>query len=152
MKVLTVCLGNICRSPAAQGLLEHLVAQQYLDIEVDSAGTAAYHLGKHPDRRSIEALAQIGVDISRQRARQVTRQDFYDFDWILAMDRANLSNLQDICPEDASAEVVMLGNFRKGFNGGEVADPYWGDESDFEKMREHLLRLLQDFTAHIKSL
>lgn len=94
MKILVVCLGNICRSPAAQGIFEYLACSQSLDLTVDSAGTAAYHIGKRPDARSINALAQVGIDISKQSARQVSQQDFYEFDWILAMDKENLLNLQ----------------------------------------------------------
>lgn len=151
MKVLMVCLGNICRSPAAQGVLEFLARKHRLDIQVDSAGTAAYHIGKRPDARSIAALAEIGIDISQQRARQVSRHDFEEFDWILAMDRDNLNNLAQLAPAQGRAKIALLGEYRNGLNGGEVADPYWGEAAEFAQMREHLMDLLQDFISEIKS-
>ncbi len=90
-KVLAVCLGNICRSPAAQGILENVASNNRLFLELDSAGTAAYHLDNPPDSRSIAALKNVGIDISQQKARQVTISDFNEYDWILAMDRENLT-------------------------------------------------------------
>ena len=145
MKILTVCLGNICRSPAAQGILEYIAEVRSIPVTIDSAGTAAYHIGNLPDQRSIKALKQIGIDISAQRARKVCTQDFYDFDWILAMDRQNLSNLMEIMPSDASARVVMFGEFDGTAQYGEVADPYYGREAGFALMREHLVQIAEDF-------
>ncbi len=97
-RVLFVCLGNICRSPTAHGVFETLVAQHNLErlIEVDSAGTAAYHVGNPPDKRSVAAAQQRGYELDHLRARQVTAQDFETFDYILAMDSENLDNLKSI--------------------------------------------------------
>ncbi|SBS31820.1 Low molecular weight protein-tyrosine-phosphatase YfkJ [Marinomonas aquimarina] len=149
MKLLTVCLGNICRSPAAQGILEHLAQQRGVDLSVDSAGTAAYHVGKLPDARSIRTLSNAGIDITHQRARQVSPEDFHRFDWILAMDAENLANLQRIAPAGHEAKVVMFGRYRKGVDFGEVDDPYYGGEQGFEDMKQQLIKISNDFLAHL---
>ncbi|MEO9275313.1 low molecular weight protein-tyrosine-phosphatase [Marinomonas sp. 5E14-1] len=150
-KVLTVCLGNICRSPAAQGILEKIATTQKLYLELDSAGTAAYHVGNPPDSRSISALKKVGIDISGQKAREVSVEDFHEFDWILAMDRANLINLCKIQPEDSPAKVVMFGEFNELANFGEVDDPYYGGTEGFAFMREHLTDIANAFVLHINS-
>lgn len=149
MNVLTVCLGNICRSPAAQGILEHLSQQQGLDLSVDSAGTAAYHVGKLPDARSIRTLKNAGIDITNQRARQVTAADFDRFDWIVAMDADNLANLKRIAPRQCRAKVVMFGRYRQGVDFGEVEDPYYGGDQGFEDMKDQLTIISNDFLAHL---
>lgn len=149
MKVLTVCLGNICRSPAAQGILEHLAQQQGLDVAVDSAGTAAYHIGKLPDARSIRTLKHAGIDITQQRARQVSVADFDRFDWIVAMDADNLANLKRIAPAQCRAKVVMFGRYREGVDFGEVDDPYYGGDQGFDAMKEQLMTISNDFLAHL---
>lgn len=149
MKVLTVCLGNICRSPAAQGILEHLSQQQGLDVAVDSAGTAAYHIGKLPDARSIRTLDGAGIDITLQRARQVSVADFDRFDWIVAMDAENLANLKRIAPAQYRANVVLFGRYRDGVDFGEVDDPYYGGDQGFEDMKDQLMTISNDFLAHL---
>lgn len=150
-KVLTVCLGNICRSPAAQGILESIAHKQDVFLELDSAGTAAYHIGNSPDSRSITALHQVGIDISRQKARQVTKDDFHEFDWILAMDRENLSNLKKIQPKNSKATLVMFGEFYDHVAFGEVIDPYYGGDEGFTKMRKHLSQIADAFVHHLHS-
>ena len=150
-KVLTVCLGNICRSPAAQGILESVATKRGIFLELDSAGTAAYHIGNPPDPRSIAALHQIDIDISRQKARQVNKNDFYEFDWILAMDRENLSNLKEIQPKNSKATLVMFGEFYDHVAFGEVADPYYGGDEGFTEMRKHLLTIADAFVHHLDS-
>jgi protein-tyrosine-phosphatase len=150
-KVLTVCLGNICRSPAAQGILEQIATSNRLHLEIDSAGTAAYHLGKSPDSRSIAALKEIGLDISKQKARQVRVEDFDEFDWILAMDKDNLSNLKRLKPEYSKANLVMFGEFNDQVNFGEVDDPYYGGAEGFTLMREHLTEISTAFVHHLNS-
>lgn len=150
-KVLTVCLGNICRSPAAQGILERVASNHTVFLELDSAGTAAYHIGKQPDLRSIKALNQVGVDISHQKARQVAQSDFYEFDWILAMDRENLLNLEKIKPSNSQAKLVMFGEFYDHAAFGEVVDPYYGGEEGFIAMREHLIEIAEAFISHLQS-
>jgi protein-tyrosine-phosphatase len=149
IKVLTVCLGNICRSPAAQGILEHLAESKKLPIEVDSAGTAAYHIGNLPDKRSIKTLKDVGIDITTQRARQVKVEDFDEFDWIVAMDAENLANLKRIAPSYAKAKVVMFGCYRNDVNFGEVDDPYYGGDDGFVAMKDQLFEIAEDFLAHI---
>lgn len=150
-KVLTVCLGNICRSPAAQGILDNVASKNHLFLELDSAGTAADHLGNPPDSRSIAELNNVGIDISQQKARQVIISDFYEHDWILAMDRENLNNLKKIQPENTKATLVMFGEFDQHISLGEVADPYYGDDEGFTDMRKHLTDIAQAFVNHLNS-
>lgn len=150
-KVLTVCLGNICRSPAAQGILESVSNEQGVFLELDSAGTAAYHVGNPPDPRSAFALQQIDINIAQQKARQVSVDDFYAFDWILAMDRENLSNLQKIQPENSPAKLVMFGEFDHIADFGEVVDPYYGGQDGFAQMRSHLKTIANAFVHHLIS-
>jgi protein-tyrosine phosphatase len=138
MKLLIVCLGNICRSPTAEGVVRALAAREYpqLELEVDSAGTASYHAGEPPDRRSIAAARRHGYEISHLRARQVTRADFDRFDHVLAMDDSNFAELERLRPVDSRA---VLGTFLQhagaaGFDG--VPDPYHGSVEDFERVVE----------------
>jgi protein-tyrosine phosphatase len=140
-KVLFVCLGNICRSPSAHGIFETLVAQADADswIEVDSAGTAAYHIGKSPDPRSVQAAKKRGYDLSHLRARQVTEEDFDTFDFILAMDRENLANLQTMRPEGSKAKVRLFLEYGQCVEQ-EVPDPYYGGDAGFE----HVLDLVEN--------
>ncbi|WP_111637036.1 low molecular weight protein-tyrosine-phosphatase [Marinomonas shanghaiensis] len=149
-KVLMVCLGNICRSPAAQGIIESLnLKQGGVRLEVDSAGTAAYHVGNPPDSRSIAVLKQVGIHIDQQQARQVTKADFAEFDWILAMDRENLANLKKIQPAACKAKVVLFGEFEPSVSFGEVADPYYGGEDGFVAMRKHLTQISEAFIHYL---
>jgi len=150
-KVLTVCLGNICRSPAAQGILENVASLKPIFLELDSAGTAAYHIGNSPDSRSIATLKKVGINIAQQKARQVKKSDFDEFDWILAMDRENLCNLKKIQPEHSKAKLVMFGEFNQDVNFGEVADPYYGGDEGFDKMRQHLTDIAEAFVRHLNS-
>lgn len=134
LAVLFVCLGNICRSPTAQGVFERQLAQSALagQVRVDSAGTAAYHLGKSPDSRAQAFARKRGVDLSSLKARQVTVNDFYDFDWILAMDQQNLSNLEALRPADARAKLVLFLSLLPESTQKEVPDPYYGGDEGFE--------------------
>jgi protein-tyrosine phosphatase len=136
VRILFVCLGNICRSPTAEGALRRLCAAEApaLDIEVDSAGTADYHVGAAPDPRSRQAAAARGIDLSALRARQVERQDFTRFDLILAMDRQNLRALRAMRPPGSAARVELFLEFAGGPAGGEVPDPYMGTGADFERV------------------
>lgn len=135
VSVLFVCLGNICRSPTAQGVFTSLVAQQGLagQIVADSAGTAAYHLGKPADLRAQRAAVARGYDLSALRARQVSEDDFRQFDYILAMDEANLAELKHMAPPDATAQLGRLldyGHCREH----DVPDPYYGGPGGFEQV------------------
>jgi protein-tyrosine phosphatase len=135
-KLLVVCLGNICRSPTAEGVLRHLLAEESTDlrIEVDSAGTGDYHLGEPPDLRSQRAAKRRGIDLSGLSARQVRRQDFDEFDLILAMDRRNLADLEAMRPAWSRAEVRLFLEYAGEPGISEVPDPYFGDAGDFDRV------------------
>jgi protein-tyrosine phosphatase len=135
-RVLFICLGNICRSPTAEGVLRHLVAKEApdLSIEIDSAGTADYHIGAPPDSRSQRAALRRGIDLSGLRARQVTQDDFSRFDLILAMDRDNLRELQAMRPEGSRAALKLFLEYAPELNLHDVPDPYYRDASAFEEV------------------
>ena len=127
-KVLFVCTGNICRSPTAEGVLRHLAKDAGIDIHVESAGTHDYHVGDPPDARAQRHAKGRGYDLSAQRARQVRRRDFEEFDLIVAMDRGHLEILRDNCPPQHLAKVRML------VKGHDVPDPYYGGAEGFEQV------------------
>ncbi len=152
MKVLFVCLGNICRSPTAEGVFRHYVEQAGLSdqITIDSAGTADWHIGKTPDPRAQAAAAQRGYDLSPLRGRQAQAEDFATFDLILAMDKSNLSNLQAIQPVDGKAELALyLPRF--GISPDEVPDPYYGGDDGFELVLDMLEQASQVLLDEIKA-
>ena len=126
MKILMVCLGNICRSPLAHGILEHLVKEKNLNWEIDSAGTGNWHIGEKPDRRSIAVAQKYGVDITNQSCRQFDITDFEKYDHILTMDQNNLSDVISLANGDDGVKKVRL--FLKN---GIVPDPYH-DDNQFE--------------------
>lgn len=130
--VLFVCLGNICRSPMAEGAFRVAAQERGLAVLVDSAGTASYHLGHEPDPRAIAVARGHGIDIAGQSARQIERDDFYRFTHIIAMDRANLEALRAKAPRDGTARLAMLLDALEGRRGEPVADPYYGDTAAFE--------------------
>ncbi len=134
IRVLFVCLGNICRSPSAEGVFRSLVESEGLGgrIKVDSAGTAAYHIGNPPDRRSQYAALLRGVDISSQRARRVSPGDFKKFNYVLAMDRDNLSDLAHIGPSSGDHRLELFLNFAPELGRSDVPDPYYGSGNGFE--------------------
>lgn len=140
--ILFVCLGNICRSPSAEAVMRQLTQNHGLNIRLDSAGTAGYHIGEMPDGRAIEVGASLGFDLSTLRARQVSSQDFYEFEVICAMDQQNLANLHRLMPTDATANVLL---FDGQFGNQEVADPYYGDRGDFEQMFSHITQISQNW-------
>ncbi len=129
--VLFVCLGNICRSPMAVGAFRASAQLRGLECMVDSAGTAAYHLGSPPDPRAIAVAAAHGIDIAGQTARQIEREDFYRFSHIIAMDRANLEGLRARAPRDGTAQLALLMDVVDGRRGDGVVDPYHGDAETF---------------------
>jgi protein-tyrosine phosphatase len=135
-KVLFVCLGNICRSPTAEGVLRHLAAKEapQLALEIDSAGTADYHLGAPPDPRSQHAALRRGIDISGLRARQIAEDDFARFDLILAMDGANLGELQAMQPRNSRAAVKLFLEYAPDLGLRDVPDPYYRDAAAFEEV------------------
>ncbi|MEZ2331624.1 low molecular weight protein-tyrosine-phosphatase [Mesorhizobium sp. RCC_202] len=130
--VLFVCLGNICRSPLAEGVLRAVLAErgEDQDIVADSAGTGGWHSGEEPDRRSIAVAGQHGIDISGQRARKVLPEDFSRFDLILGMDRANVRDLKALAPPAARDRVHLYLDFATG-NAHDVPDPYYDDQQAF---------------------
>ena len=135
MKILMVCLGNICRSPIAEGVLRHKAAQLGLDIEVDSAGTAAYHVGEQPDPRMQETALKHDIDISGQSARQFSTDDFELFDIIYAMDSSNYQDILSLTEKDVHRDKVkMLLNEYKPGSDMSVPDPWYGGADGFEEV------------------
>lgn len=130
--VLFVCLGNICRSPLAEAAFRKAAEDAGLEVEADSAGTAAYHIGEPPDPRSIATAASKGVDIRQYRGRQLSREDFARFTHIFAMDHQNLRNIEAIQPKGATAHVSLLLDLVEGREGAAIADPYYDGEERFE--------------------
>ena len=126
--ILTVCTGNICRSPTAEGVLRKFIKNNNLvdKVEVDSAGTHGYHVGEAPDSRTQRAAAVRGYNLSQLRARKVARQDLDYFDLILAMDKSNLDNLQRMASPEQQTRIKLFMDFSKNFDDKEVPDPYYG--------------------------
>jgi len=129
-------LGNICRSPTAEGVTRHLAGLDaaHVGLELDSAGTAGYHIGAPPDARSQRAAAKRGIDLSGLRARKVARDDFERFDLILAMDRTNLRDLGRLAPMGARAEVRLFLDYAPACADRDIPDPYYGDALGFERV------------------
>ena len=130
--VLFVCLGNICRSPLAEGALRAEAARLGLELVVDSAGTGDWHAGEPPDERAQRTALRNGVDISGLRARQVRGEDFHRFTHLIALDHDNLANLRRLAPSDATARLSLLLDHVPGREGQAVADPWFGDEAGFD--------------------
>lgn len=139
MKILMVCLGNICRSPLAEGILQNKALKNGKSIVVDSAGTAAFHIGKLPDERSIEVANKYGIDLTNQRARQFKVQDFNKFDVIYAMDAENYNNILKLasCKEDEEKVKLILNEIEPNSNSS-VPDPYYGGDEGFENVYQML--------------
>lgn len=136
IKVLFCCMGNICRSPTAHGVFEALVAREGLaeQIEVDSAGTHAYHVGEPPDTRAQETARRRGLDLSVQRARQARRDDVQCFDYILAMDRDNHRALCALFSDARGGKVHLFMDYAPQLQIAEVPDPYYGGPAGFERV------------------
>lgn len=139
-KVLFVCMGNICRSPTAQGVFRKMVAEAGLEstVQVGSAGTHAYHVGEPPDARAQQAAKRRGVEIADLRARQVTQDDFRDFDLILAMDWENLALLQQQCPKAHKHKLHLLMRFAGEHDAATVPDPYYGGPEGFNTVLDYV--------------
>lgn len=135
-KVLFVCMGNICRSPTGQGVFEHLIEQAGLSdqVEVDSAGTHAYHTGEPPDNRASRTALKRGISLDGQCARRVSGDDFERFDYVLAMDSNNLRDLMSICPDEHRHKVKLLLSYADGLSTEDVPDPYYGGTTGFERV------------------
>ncbi len=136
VSVLFVCLGNICRSPTAEGVFRKLVEDAGLGerVRIDSAGTASYHVGATPDARAMAAAKLRGFDLSAIRARHVAEEDFAAFDLILAMDEENLADLRRAAPAGARAQLRLLLEFAPGAGVTAVPDPYYGGKNGFEQV------------------
>ncbi len=126
-RILFVCLGNICRSPTAEGVFRGLAAKVGADLVIDSAGTSGWHNGELPDRRSMAEAKRRGYDLSQQRSRKLTAQDFFDFDLILGMDNSNVRNIEAVRPSGALTPVRLFLDYAPGQPLREVPDPYYED-------------------------
>lgn len=153
MKVLFVCTANICRSPTAEGVFQKMLAASNMagKVEIDSAGTHRYHIGEPPDERATEHANARGYDLSTIRAREISPRDFEEFDFVLAMDAANIRHLKAMCPSRLSEKVELLLDYGSNDSEHNVPDPYSGKARDFEKALDliedgcrGLLRYLED--------
>ncbi|MEO7392828.1 MAG: low molecular weight protein-tyrosine-phosphatase [Ramlibacter sp.] len=149
-----VCMGNLCRSPTAEGVLRHLVRDAGLEasVRVDSAGTVDYHVGSPPDQRSRRHALQHGYDLSDLRARQVEQADFEQFDLILAMDWENLQELQDQCPEQHLHKLWRLMEFAPPGLGDVVVDPYNGGADGFDTVLDHVELACRGLLIHLRRM
>ena len=152
VKVLFVCMGNICRSPTAEGVFRHKVEQAgHSDrIEIDSAGTHAYHIGEQPDGRAQQAALGRGVDLSVQRARKVNSNDFDIYDYVIAMDDSNMNDLLSICPAGLEEKVKLFLSYATNANTSEVPDPYYGSGNGFEIVLDLVEDAADGFIAHLQ--
>ena len=152
MRVLFVCMGNICRSPMAEGVFRRRVDEAGLaaQIAVDSAGTHSYHVGEPPDVRAQEAAQRRGYDISRLRARQITRDDFNKFDYVLAMDETNRRLLARLCPGHQAGKLKLFLEFHADPAAREVPDPYYGGAQGFEKVLDLVEEAAQGLLGHLR--
>lgn len=139
-RVLFVCMGNICRSPTAEGVFRHMVTQAGLDdvAHIDSAGTHAYHVGDPPDPRSVMAGRKRGYDLSRLKAKAIDDDDFRDNDLILAMDWDNLATLQKMCPPGHHHKLQLLMRFATEHEAATVPDPYYGGPAGFDLVLDYV--------------
>lgn len=152
VKVLFVCMGNICRSPTAQGVFEALVRREGLEgqIEIDSAGTHGYHVGKPPDPRAQEAALRRGIDLSGLRARLARPEDFLEYDYILAMDESNYEDLRELCIPDYEDRLRLFLDFAPQSGVREVPDPYYGGRQGFERVLDLIEQAATGLLADIR--
>ncbi|MEN8170970.1 MAG: low molecular weight protein-tyrosine-phosphatase [Pseudomonadota bacterium] len=153
VKILFVCMGNICRSPLAHGLFEHRVEEAGLSeqIIIDSAGTHAYHVGELPDPRSQETALSHGFDLSSQRGRKVSASDFDKFDYVLAMDSDNHALLSELCSDDKRHKLRLFLEFAPQLAETEVPDPYYGGTTGFEHVYQLIDAAADGLMADIES-
>jgi protein-tyrosine phosphatase len=157
MRILFVCMGNICRSPTVEGVFRRLAQERapHLPLEIDSAGTHDYHVGEPPDARAVSAAARRGIDLRGLRARQVSDADFERFDLILAMDRLNYVTLVERAPEEFRERIRLFMEFAAGREVDDVPDPYYGGPPGFEQVldlaEEAAAGLLDEVTRQIEA-
>lgn len=149
--ILIVCLGNICRSPLAEGAFRSAANRHGIDITVDSCGTAAYHIGNAPDPRSIAVAAQNSVDISELQARQLCEADFTEFTHIFAMDDENLANIRAMRPEESIAEIALLMDCVSGREGAAIVDPYYGGDEGFQRTWKDVVAAAEAFMEKLNA-
>jgi len=153
-RVLFVCLGNICRSPLAEGVFKHLVDEAGLSgkFAIDSAGTGSWHVGERPDARAAMVAREHGVELD-SRARQVTEQDLREFDYVIAMDRENLRSLERLAgASEATAEIGLLRAYEPDPDSEEVPDPYYGGVSGFENVYDIVARSCEGLLTRLRAL
>lgn len=152
IKVLFVCMGNICRSPTAHGVFRRLVETRGLEqrFEIDCAGTHGYHVGRAPDPRAQAAVLKRGIDIGHLRARKVSGADFTYFDYILAMDKDNYDDLLALCPEAHTRKLRLFMAFAPELHVEEVPDPYYGGASGFDRVLDLVEAASAGFLTHVE--
>ena len=146
MKVLFVCTGNICRSPTAEGVLKVMARKEGVSLHVESRGTHDYHVGEAPDERAQHHAGRRGYDLSSQRATQLSRRDFEEFDLVLAMDRGHLQILERICPSKYLSKVRLF------VPGKDIPDPYYGGSEGFEQVLDLVEAACRGLLSEIKAL
>lgn len=152
VSVLFVCMGNICRSPTAHAVFRDLVRKEGLEhaIEVDSAGTHAYHVGELPDRRSMQVAKDRGIEMADLRARKVDFGDLYEYDYVLAMDEANLANLLEMALPEHKEKIRLFMGFAPERPEKEVPDPYYGGPEGFDQVFDMVTAASEGLLSHIK--
>lgn len=151
MKILLVCLGNICRSPMAEGILRNMISEHGLGWQTDSAGTGNYHVGEQPDKRTMKTMRERGIDISDLRARHLRASDFEEFDLLLAMDANNLQNMRQVAPSrELAKKARLMMDYAPDHALREVPDPYFGGEEGFVEVYEMLTEACTDLIADVR--
>jgi protein-tyrosine phosphatase len=150
--VLFVCLGNICRSPTAEAVFKHRAFQAGLCVEIDSAGTGAWHTGEVPDERAQDAGVRRGYDFSGQAARAVHIDDFAHYDFIVAMDGTNLADLKAMCPPSAQDKLHLFLGFAADVSVREVPDPYYGGVGGFDHVVDLVEQASDGLISHLQDL
>jgi protein-tyrosine phosphatase len=152
-RVLFVCMGNICRSPTVEGVFRSIVAIELPGrlIQIDSAGTHAYHVGQPPDPRAQRAALRRGIDLSALRARRIAETDFSNFDLVLAMDPLNVAVMHEVCPPDLHARIRLLMEFAPAIDREDVPDPYYGGSNGFEYVLDLAEEASAGLIAHLRT-
>lgn len=152
-RVLFVCMGNICRSPTAEGVFRHVAERELVEVRVivDSAGTHAYHVGEPPDRRAQAAALRRGIDLSHIRARRVAHEDFEHFDLVVAMDRLNMEVLKETCPPERRDRLRLFLEFAADVDRTDVPDPYYGGTNGFEYVLDLTEEAAAGLVTHIRT-